>query len=162
MSFEDIANAALNTPDRLKVVGFHKIIGWMLALEDPTPNAKVYAVTWPELLWSFQAATHIRSFISAGCHGQWIVRDTKQECDIITESHAFANYIALAKLIYPTFKPANAKQSNYRYQHWAMCIFFRWNETDRNSVMTWLQSKIGSRRNQKTAQQCGRYPTGFR
>ena len=148
--FKDIANTALNAPDRLKVVGFHKIIGWMLSLDDPNPNAKVYAVTWLELLWSFQAATNIRSFISAGCHGQWTIRDTKQEYDILKESHAFANYIiALTRLEYPTFKPINAKPSNYRYQHWAMCIYFRWNENNRNSVMTWLQSKIGSRQIKK-------------
>ena len=148
--FKDIANTALNAPDRLKVVGFHKIIEWMLSLDDPNPNAIVYAVTWLELLWSFQAAANIRSFISAGCHGQWTIRDTKQEYDILKESHAFANYIiALTRLEYPTFKPINAKPSNYRYQHWAMCIYFRWNENNRNSVMTWLQSQIGSRQIKK-------------
>ena len=145
ISFAPIASVAVNAPAKLQVQGFHKIVG-LHSLDDPDPAAKIYAVTWLELMWSFQSSTNICSVVSKGCHGQWSVQDLRQTYDILKESHSFANYvIAFAKLVYPDFKPLNAKPSNYGYQHWAMCIYFRWNETDRNAVMTWLQSTIGSR-----------------
>ena len=146
ISFKTIANAAANAPARLQAKGFHKILSWLQTLDDPNPNSKVYVITWHEMLWSFQAATSIRGFISAGCHGQWKIVDVRQEYDILKEAHAFANYIiALAKLAYPEFKPINAKPSNYRYQHWSMCIYARWNESNRAAVLAWLQGIIGSR-----------------
>ena len=162
VSFTQIAQAAVNAPEKLKVKGFHKILGWMQSLDDPKPDSKIYAVTWLELMWSFQTSTGIRSFISAGCHGQWSVLDTRLEYDILKESHSFANYmIALMRLSYPDFKPINAKPSNYRYQHWSMCIFFRWNEMDRNNVLAWLQSNIGSRQIRKIKKDVIDIPPAF-
>ena len=146
INFDRISQAAIDAPTKLQVQGFHKILGWLKSLQDRRQEAKTYAVTWLELLWSFQAATGIRGFISAGCHGQWSVKDQRQEYDILKESHAFANYIiALTRLVYPEFKPMNAKPSNYRYQHWSMCIFFKWNEADRTATLNWLQTVMGAK-----------------
>ena len=128
---------------RARIAQFYKVQSWLRHLqasEDVPPTW----VTWPELMWSFQAG--IQGIMTAPNNSGWVEASLCHEYDANRECHTFAYYLThLIRYWNPEFKSTFTKPSNFRWQCWAKCVPIRWNRADASAVHGWLESHLGAR-----------------
>ena len=140
--------AADRAPQKLRFVGFHKVLEWFQTIQDSTASPKWYS--WYELLFAFQMMTGEWGIQSTSKNNTWQLYAKTQEYDMRQTCRSWASFlIQMIRLVFPDFKAEDSRPSNGRFRCWAMGVKSQLSGEVDSMLHEWFQQQLNNQPIQK-------------
>lgn len=138
----EVADHAFKTaPANLKFEGWIQCLQWLREISDASSQGTPALVSWYEMLWSLQLHLSKRGVHSISAHNHWSLDKELEEYDCAKNAHQLSKWIThIIRLKFPDWKPSHGRPSNCLFQNWMMCLAFRWKQSSRDKLTSWMNT----------------------